>query len=561
MTTDSNALIRWIKANDQNAVGTKHLDFTAGTTLSPKQEAEDNAQKWGALWNEDRPPDQGIQQYLDPICEKAVDWDTHTNITFDPRTLQRRAEKFKNNAVGCSSWTNWHLSQLQLSFWKAFSALWKVINDLGNVPKLWKHIRVVLIPKPEGGERPISVSEVMWRIGAGHIAASISDWYLQWLNPNLKGGLKGRGIQDVHEWMKECVDNSNPHLRPAAGAKIDLSKAFDRVKVQQALMVLEAAGADPKLLRLINSFYTEQMRWFEVKGFVHNDPVQVACSILQGCPLSALLMACPMTVWAEHVLQAAPNIKLGIYLDDRGLCSNSTDPVEDLDLAISTGSLIDDAFGFVQNKGKGAVWATTKHLRDEVKRLSMAVGPLELIFKLLGIQYITTGQSRSQFPKEKVAIAVSRANRIRIAVHTKHSRANHTSSLVTSGFAWAGMWAVPNQQQINTLNSAIEKALATHIRPARSRALMWSNLDLHLFPEQAANLAALRVQLERILRHGPRVKAPNHGRWLAVIKQWNWKHTHDNCYSTPYGNLDLAWDVRSTIMATAEASYIASLEK
>ena len=136
----------------------------------------------------------------------------------------------------------------------------------------------------------------------------------------------------------------------------DLSKFFDCINVGQACAVLSHLGAPATLIDLVRSFYSASRRIFVDRGICSAQWRTATSGLMQGCPLSPLIAAAIMRVWAGFV-QVDPSIKALAYLDDRTFwCSHapsedsSVDPgqivVNALQGAKHRSNFFDSTFGF-----------------------------------------------------------------------------------------------------------------------------------------------------------------------------------------------------------------------
>ena len=81
--------------------------------------------------------------------------------------------------------------------------------ETAHVPSGWSRLRVVAIPKPKGGTRPIAVSSVMWRIGARIMAKACYSTTPCWMDAELLGGLPTRGIAIAHSLLHHSITTAH----------------------------------------------------------------------------------------------------------------------------------------------------------------------------------------------------------------------------------------------------------------------------------------------------------------------------------------------------------------
>ena len=64
----------------------------------------------------------------------------------------------------------------------------------------------------------------------------------------------------LHDLLMEATSGANERKELIAGAKIDLEKRFDAIRLAQAICVWDEWGAEPRVTRLPCGSYTKQSR-------------------------------------------------------------------------------------------------------------------------------------------------------------------------------------------------------------------------------------------------------------------------------------------------------------
>ena len=98
------------------------------------------------------------------------------DFEFAGADLLRSANSMVHKAAGPDEWqcASWIL--LPAGFWAAFARLWQQVLVTSVVPQRWREGRVVLIEKPSGGFRPLTILSCAWRIGARLLVRRLTDW-------------------------------------------------------------------------------------------------------------------------------------------------------------------------------------------------------------------------------------------------------------------------------------------------------------------------------------------------------------------------------------------------
>ena len=111
------------------------------------------------------------------------------------KRIMRRAEG-KSGVV--DQWRAEYLNDLPDEAYECMAALWNAILEGGALPHMWTHVRVVTLPKDEGGYRGLGIAAQLWRAGLTAIVGALGDWSEEWLAAELYGGIRGRSADQLH---------------------------------------------------------------------------------------------------------------------------------------------------------------------------------------------------------------------------------------------------------------------------------------------------------------------------------------------------------------------------
>lgn len=91
-----------------------------------------------------------------------------------------------------------------------------------------------------------------------------------------------------------------------------------------AVSILRARGCDEKICRTIDAFYNQHQKYFKLDGH-YDQVVEPRNGIIQGCPLSILILASMIKVWPEHLDHFIPEARAKSYVDDisAAICSRT----------------------------------------------------------------------------------------------------------------------------------------------------------------------------------------------------------------------------------------------
>ena len=86
-------------------------------------------------------------------------------IILEGKNFKRIIKKAEGKAAGVDKWTARDLIDLPNEAYEGLAAIWNAILQGGKLPKIWTIVRVVTIPKPDGGSRGLSIANLIWRVG------------------------------------------------------------------------------------------------------------------------------------------------------------------------------------------------------------------------------------------------------------------------------------------------------------------------------------------------------------------------------------------------------------
>ena len=182
------------------------------------------------------------------------------------------------------------------------------------IPSQISLLLVVLIPKPQGGERPIRIFPTLLRL--------VDRWYrwshgARWLarqHPGPFYGLKGRIVEDAvwrHGLLAEWDQAGG---QAAVTLLFDIIKAFEHVRHVPLWEAAKRNGFDLVLMRWI--MYTFRMaRRFQLYGGC-SDECWVRRSIVPGISFADIFMRLSVTDALAQVQQSIPKCIMAVVSDD-----------------------------------------------------------------------------------------------------------------------------------------------------------------------------------------------------------------------------------------------------
>ena len=245
----------------------------------------------------------------------------------------------------------------------------------------------VLLPKPDGGTRPISLCSVWVSVYMSARFKQAMPWLLHVVPPQLHGGLEGRDVL-----TSELVPALELHHQMEQGTSVvglthDRQKCFDLFKSDFVFPLMQALGTQTGFVNMMQSRYRDMQRIFRfVSSF---GPWWQSQSLLQGCPISVVACNCAFAILARRVNRACPAVSVSFFLDDSKLRSQLAE-VAQLERACLQFRLFDRLSGQRLNPKKCRGFGTCAASRQAARRLLPAEGQVELHPVSLGIPIPTS---------------------------------------------------------------------------------------------------------------------------------------------------------------------------
>ena len=276
-----------------------------------------------AKHNEDKPPpsvDKFMQAYGRYIKRSPQECKP---ITL--KELKRVLNKLSaSSAGGLDGWTSADLKKLPGRILEQLLLMFDVVEDTGRWPAALCWASVSLIPKGEGGHplelRPITITPLVYRLWAAVRMKHSHDWQERWVHQGQHGSRKNHGTLNVLAEIAIAFEQAWLDGEDFGGLAVDLAKAFDAIPVDITFAVLESMGVDAGMAAALRGMYSQIQRRFKFGNYV-GEAFTSTNGILQGCPLSVMLLNALMSVlsFALSTLGVDPQS----YVDDLTLMDSS----------------------------------------------------------------------------------------------------------------------------------------------------------------------------------------------------------------------------------------------
>ena len=234
-------------------------------------------------------------------------------------------------AAGMEGWRVAELKALPPFLLDKLAQLLNQVEKTGRWPRSLERALVTLVPKGEGGQplamRPISVASAVYRLWAATRLRDAMRWQEGWAHAGQHGFRPKHGTMDVYWAIALRVEDALLSGAELAGILLDYAKCFDRLPHGVMLRLASESGASDRLMNPIRSMYSNLRRRFKFCGGV-GEVFKATNGILQGCPLSVVLLNLLVSVWARAV-SAETDATPSAYADDTSALG-SKDAVRDV---------------------------------------------------------------------------------------------------------------------------------------------------------------------------------------------------------------------------------------
>ena len=153
--------------------------------------------------------------------------------------------------------------------------------------------------------------------------------------PDCAYGLKQSLAADAlafHTCMDISIHAQDNFL--TSGISYDMRKCFDTIPMILVLQIFNFRGADSQVTRALNGFYKQHHKYFKLEGSF-DTPFRPSNGIIQGCPLSMLLLTSMVSAWCEFCMVQLPQSQPRSYADDLSVCNFANHCARNLSIVLS----------------------------------------------------------------------------------------------------------------------------------------------------------------------------------------------------------------------------------
>ena len=177
------------------------------------------------------------------------------------------------------------------------SRVWDLVLDSGVVPDAWARGRTVLLFKPNGKTRPLTILPLIWRAGARCLNCKLKAWCDSWRSHRDAGGLPATSVGHALQQLQLALNKGM-----VAAVQQDVAGYFDCLEHHLVDRVLRHLRAPPGMVSVLADFYQKGQRIFKLEGALGSSWRRPTRGIPQGCPFSPVISAALTHIWSVFVV-------------------------------------------------------------------------------------------------------------------------------------------------------------------------------------------------------------------------------------------------------------------
>ena len=320
-----------------------------------QQEVDGEARKWAGVWAEEM----GMEECRWPECMDELPCIRAHHIWEAAKTFADRS------GLG---WDRLHpkaLRRLPEAMVDELGVILMEAEEAGTWEEAVGVVVTALIPKGDGGWRPIGLMPTVVRVWARVRGGMVRDWEDANDRDFLFGG-RGKGAQ-VAAW-KFAARAESARLDNAAFAAVllDLEKAFDKVPHCQLVKAAQEWGYPMKVLRL--SLHGYRMARVIGVGGIFSRVVRPQCGLAAGSSHATRELRALLIGIFDAARRMCPTVPLTLYVDDATVESVGTNRTVAEAVVKVTAEVCKglEGSGLVLSKTKNVVIASCKELGDDI---------------------------------------------------------------------------------------------------------------------------------------------------------------------------------------------------
>ncbi|KAJ9444071.1 putative RNA-directed DNA polymerase from transposon X-element, partial [Diplonema papillatum] len=388
-------------------------------------------------------------------------------------------KKGVKGACGIDGWRMAELKALPDLYLESLATLLNLVERTGIWPQAMRTALVSMIPKGDDGQplnmRPITVTSCVYRLWACRRLKDVAVWQESWVEEGQHGFRPGHRGEDPLFTMTLEIERALLSGEPLCGLSLDFSKCFDRVPREIALRLMQDLGLHSRILKPLKSIYDTLVRRFKLPLGVGKE-FQVTNGILQGCPISVILINALLSVLMKAVKVEAPGVSTQSYADDANLLAKHSEA------DLQRGADLVDEFcaltGMSLNMEKTVTFATGLGRRTKIFRSSTGEQFAQKeSLKCLGAKVSTSRSGRDHFDSSRFEAAATTARNLRHVPIPRQQKTLIVQSAILPAALARISFAPPTTEAVEKLATALTRAIWGPKNPKRSSEVVLGVLE------------------------------------------------------------------------------------
>ena len=228
------------------------------------------------------------------------------------------------------------------------------------------------------------------------------------------------------------------------------------------------------ILRALEGLDKQVVRRFNVGPFVRAEFASTN-GILQGCPMSVILLNAFVQVWVNLILQRVPEASPRAYADDLAATAPNA---RSLQRVLTWTSRFARATGMLISVKKSWVWGSSPSCRLQLGRchINGVRMPLVLEERYLGAFMSFSKKRRHTRVDKKMEVCRARCERIQMLGLPMEARAVLVATAVLPKALYACALTPPSKRALNCLRSMAARAVWGHTNKWRANEIVFTLL-------------------------------------------------------------------------------------
>ena len=270
-------------------------------------------------------------------------------------------------------------------------------------------------------------------------------------------------LYDLFTQMEDALLGGEPLF----GLALDFAKCFDRVPQSLTLELVEKMGLHPRILKPLRAMYKNLERRFKYNIGVGTE-FSVTNGILQGCPISVILINALLSVMIRRIASDVPTSSTPSFADDAYLLSRESET--DVADCLRIVEKFCDTTGMLLNETKTLAFSSKKNHTCRLTSNSGHTFVTAEKLKALGTTFCCHDSPTARHNPEKYAQASSGLARLQGTPLSSMNKADIVASAILPATLYETAYTTPCATTLGSLTQSVTTCVWGPAFPTRSPA-------------------------------------------------------------------------------------------